>query len=96
MPCSLIVNEFITNAMKYAFAGRATGTITIILSCDEREVHLTFADDGVGMPGGDPFGNADSLGLRMVKNFVEYQLRGTISLGPPPGTRWEIRFPAQR
>jgi PAS domain S-box-containing protein len=96
MPCSLIVNEFITNAMKYAFAGRAKGTITIILSCDESEVYLTFADDGVGMPAGDPFRKEDSLGLRMVKNFVEYQLRGTISLGPPPGTRWQIRFPAQR
>ncbi len=96
MPCSLIVNEFITNAMKYAFAGRSGGTITIILSCDEREVYLEFADDGNGMPPGDPFGKADSLGLRMVKNFVEYQLRGTISLGPPPGTRWQIRFPAAR
>jgi len=96
LPCSLIVNEFITNAMKYAFAGRAGGTITIILSCDETEVYLGFADDGVGMPEKDPFKTTDSLGLRMVKNFVEYQLRGTITLGSPPGTRWEIRFPADR
>ncbi|MBT8508549.1 hypothetical protein AZH53_09045 [Methanomicrobiaceae archaeon CYW5] len=94
MPCSLIVNELITNAMKYAFVGRDRGTITIILSCDDTEVYLQFTDDGVGMPAGDPFTMADSLGLRMVKNFVEYQLRGRIVLGPPPGTQWEIRFPA--
>lgn len=94
MPCSLIANELITNAMKYAFVGRDRGTITIILSCDDTEVYLQFTDDGVGMPPGDPFGAADSLGLRMVKNFVEYQLRGRIVLGPPPGTRWEIMFPA--
>ena len=63
IPCGLILNEWVSNAMKYAFPGREKGTITVALRCvlstdhpDEEEIQIEVRDDGVGLPDGFDWG----------------------------------------
>jgi two-component sensor histidine kinase len=52
--CGLILNELVTNALKYAFRGSGTGEVLIELHCSqEHSVELRVAGDGVGLPPGD-------------------------------------------
>jgi PAS domain S-box-containing protein len=93
IPCGLIVNELVTNALKYAFP-EEPGTIGLGLrSVGERHV-LVVADDGVGFPdGATP--RQGSLGLRLVDTLVR-QLGGVLERTTRPGTRVEIRFGVRR
>jgi PAS domain S-box-containing protein len=74
IPIGLIVNELVTNAVKYAFPARAKGTVMVTLTRGPGELRLTVADDGQGL---DP-GRADSgLGGRLVDGFAR-QLGGRV------------------
>ena len=52
IPIGLIVNELVTNAVKYAFPGKSNGTITVVLKREPGELLLTVADDGKGVDAG--------------------------------------------
>lgn len=89
-PLGLIVNELLTNALKYAFPS-GTGTIRIMLRCDRltTEATLTVADDGVGM--GPP--RPGSLGTRLVHRLAG-QIGGTVSWpAVAHGTTAVVLFP---
>jgi len=94
IPVSLVLNELITNAMKYAFPDMVTGIISIDMQYRSANVLLTVSDSGVGLPDGFRPEEAQTLGIRMVQTFVDYQLDGRyeISTGPD-GTTWTIEFP---
>ncbi len=69
MPCTLIVNELVTNSLKYAFEGRAKGTITIDLTMSEDLVKLEVSDNGVGLP--DDFDRKKkSLGMNLIRTLT--------------------------
>ncbi len=92
IPCGLIVNELVSNALKHAFPGERKGIIRIALHPGERGAfRLVVADDGVGMPKGIGFVASESLGLQIVDMLVE-QLGGTIAAEPGDGTRIRIDF----
>jgi len=74
IPIGLIVNEIVTNAIKYAFPGEAKGTVTVTLKRARGELHLTIADDGQGL---DPRRADSGLGGRLVDGFAQ-QLGGQI------------------
>jgi two-component sensor histidine kinase len=74
IPIGLIVNELVTNALKYAFPGDATGTVTVMLKRAHGEVRLTVADDGQGL---NPQRGDSGLGGRLVDGFAQ-QLGGQI------------------
>ncbi|PID56385.1 hypothetical protein CSB45_11930 [candidate division KSB3 bacterium] len=94
IPCGLIINELVSNALKYAFPSR-NGIITVTMaSQDNGEYELVISDDGVGLPPGFRLENAATLGLQLVKGLSEDQLKGSLSVEPSPGTTWTIRFPA--
>lgn len=96
IPCSLIVNEVITNIYKHAFKGRTTGTITTELRKTEDDVViLKIADDGVGLPEGFDMDNLSSLGTTIISALVK-QLHGTFRLKPNEGggTLFELEFDA--
>jgi len=90
IPCGLILNELITNAVKYAYPD-GCGEIMIGLASDEEDVHLTVADRGVGVAA-DAGGKTTSLGLQIV-HMLTKQLRGTLQFGPGPGTTVTLNFP---
>ncbi|GAP17212.1 PAS domain-containing protein [Levilinea saccharolytica] len=93
-PCGLIVNELVSNALKYAFPHGQKGTVRVVLHADPEQAGkhvLVVADDGVGLPAGLDFQNTDTLGLQLV-NILSQQLKGSIHLQTRPGTIFTLRF----
>ena len=91
IPCGLIISELVTNALKYAFRGRAGGTIRIRIARDGEQYILSVSDDGIGLPADFDPANARTLGLTLVSGLVG-QLDGTLDIGKGPGTTVNIRF----
>ena len=94
VPCGLIINELLSNSLKYAFPDGRRGTIAVTLRRAEgSRVVLTISDDGIGFPRGIDIRNPGTLGLRIVNILVE-QLRGTLKMNWGPGTSFTISFPS--
>ncbi|MDD4483475.1 MAG: histidine kinase dimerization/phosphoacceptor domain -containing protein [Methanoregula sp.] len=92
IPCGLLVNELLSNSLKYAFPDGRTGRIRIeIGQTAPRNYTLVIADNGVGFPKVVDFRNTPSLGLQLVNNLVS-QLDGEIELDSSAGTKFSIRF----
>jgi two-component sensor histidine kinase len=92
IPCGLIVNELVTNALKHAFPSGRTGTLQIILKETEpRRFELLVADDGIGLPKDLEPRQTQSLGLDLVFTFAE-QLEATVDITRDSGTRFSLRF----
>jgi PAS domain S-box-containing protein len=92
IPCGLIVNELVSNSLKYAFPEGGKGEVKITLhSTDENEMELTVSDDGVGVPKDLDFSNTESLGLKLV-NILTNQIRGRLDLERSKGSKFHIRF----
>ena len=68
IPCGLILNEIVTNALKYAFPGDREGDILVALACaDEQMVIITVSDNGAGLPPDVETKRPESLGTRIVE-----------------------------
>ncbi len=94
IPCGLIINELVSNALKYAFPKKRTGTITVSMKqLRSSVVRLTVSDNGAGMNAQRR--TADSLGLKLVHALTE-QLHGTITIDTASGTAVTIEFPNHR
>jgi PAS domain S-box-containing protein len=97
IPCALIVNELVSNALKYAFPDGRDGRIEVALQAlaAPGSFALSVADDGVGLPAGfDPEASA-TLGIRLV-GILARQLRGHVTIDRARGTRFEIVWTARR
>ena len=93
VPCGLLLNELVTNALKYAFPGDRSGCIRVTLArATPQSVCLTVADDGVGLPATLDPRRTSSLGLRLV-SLLTGQLHGTVHFERGPGTTVHILFP---
>jgi len=96
IPCGLILNELLTNALKYAFPGGRAGEVLVTLSCGEDSlVKLTVADNGVGLPAELDKAASKSLGLRIV-DILRRQLDGTAHWeagADGAGTVFSLTFP---
>ncbi len=90
-PLGIIINELITNSMKYAFRGRSDGLITIHASAKENLVTLTYQDDGVGMPESISFENSTGFGILLIKGLIT-QIHGSIRIDQKSGTKFVIEF----
>jgi two-component sensor histidine kinase len=93
IPCGLILNELVTNALKYAHPGGQSGEIAVELSeTRSGEVRLTISDDGVGLPKALDWKNSNTLGLPIVNRLVE-QIGGTLTVEHERGSKFVIVFP---
>ena len=93
LPCSLIVNELASNAMKHAFSEEQEGEIRIAFRRDgEDGFLLSVADNGKGLPKGFDFRACGSLGLQLVSNLAEIQLAGRLEVLTQGGTEVRVRF----
>lgn len=97
-PCGLILNEVLTNALKYAFPNGRSGEILVALRrIDDNQIRLTVCDNGVGLPEGFDSGNATSFGLRIVE-ILRRQLDGTVvheTVSEGQGTFFSLTFPQE-
>ena len=93
VPCGLLLNELVTNALKHAFPGERCGCIRVTLErATPQTVGLTVADDGVGLSVTlDPRATS-SLGLQLV-SLLTQQLHGTVNFERGQGTAVHILFP---
>jgi two-component sensor histidine kinase len=91
-PLGLIINEIISNSLKYAFKNKDEGNILVKLEKgDSNNFKLTVSDDGIGFPENIDFKNTGSLGLQLVNELVN-QLEGDIELNTDNGTEFIIIF----
>ena len=96
IPCGLIINELVSNSLKYAFPEDRKGEISVTLrSVTENEIELIVSDDGIGIPEDLDIRNTDSLGLELVAILAEDQLKGKIDLDRTGGTTFRILFKEQ-
>lgn len=103
IPCGLILNELLTNALKYAYAEGQEGEIRVCITEEGGTINLVVEDDGVGLPPG--FGQntnievrQGSLGLTLVQGLVD-QVKGTLWVsnslekhGGGKGARFAVSF----
>jgi two-component sensor histidine kinase len=89
IPLGLIINELISNSLKYAFPDREKGEIFISVRKENHTLSVLVKDDGIGIPADLDWRNTESLGLRLVISLVE-QLNGSINLDRTAGTEFKI------
>jgi two-component sensor histidine kinase len=90
----LIINELVTNALKYAFPTGEGGLIRVFLTKSGDCVELAVSDDGVGLPEGFDPERSGGLGLDIVR-MMSAQLGGTLSFDRIGGTAFVVRVPRQ-
>lgn len=92
IPCGLIVNELVSNSIKYAFPDEQSGKVQVLCSTNkDKSISLIVRDDGVGLPPGFDHTKGTSLGLKLV-NSLTRQIDGNLSVGNTKGTCFEITF----
>ena len=95
IPVGLITNELVTNSLKYAFAGRSVGEISVRLTKSaEGDFLLMVSDNGVGLPEKFNFEKATSLGLRLVR-ILSKQMRARLEISKGMGTQFRVYFKSQ-
>lgn len=93
IPCGMIVNELLTNALKYAFPEERSGEIRVVLRSELSETVLSVEDNGVGLPPEIDMARVETLGLQLVRGLAQ-QINGTVTVEQNGGTRVVIRCPA--
>jgi two-component sensor histidine kinase len=92
LPLGLIINELISNSLKYAFPDGGEGEVRIgINHLDDGQLQLVVADSGVGFPSHIDFRNTETLGMQLVLALAG-QIGGSIDLKTGPGTEFRILF----
>jgi two-component sensor histidine kinase len=93
LPCGLILNELISNALKHGFSDGTGGEISLALkSAAEHKYTLSVMDNGTGIPADLDISESKSLGLRLVRLLTQ-QIRGTFTLAKSePGTIASLHF----
>jgi len=93
IPLGLILNELITNALKYAFSEKKSGLISIKLKEIDDLIVLEVLDDGVGLPKGFSIDQYDSLGFKLITSFTK-KLKAKFEIKSPKiGTLIKIKIP---
>ena len=93
VPCGLIVNELVTNALKHAFPDDRAGYVVIVLeSAESSRIRLVVSDDGAGIPPNSDFRTMTSMGMTLILSLTR-QIDGTITLDRTSGTKFVVEFP---
>jgi two-component sensor histidine kinase len=91
----MMVNELLTNALKYAFPEERSGEIRVRLRSEAAETVLSVEDNGIGLPPEIDLASVETLGLQLVRGLAQ-QINGTVTVEREDGTRVVIRCPVAR
>jgi PAS domain S-box-containing protein len=94
VPCGLIINELVANALKHAFPGDRQGEVRVRMTAAPDRYTLSVRDDGVGLPPRLDYLHTDTLGLQLVRMLTE-QIGGHLHLDTRSQTEFVIQFPRQ-
>lgn len=93
IPCALVLNEVISNAFEHAFKEKQQGKIEIFIKKSAHgTIFIRVKDDGIGIPDEIDIYTIDSLGLKLVRNIVQEQLKGKMQIKRINGTEIIIEF----
>lgn len=90
-PLGIIINELITNSMKYAFVDRADGLIILKVTKNGNNILLIYEDNGIGLNESISIENSPGFGLKLISLLIK-QLKGSIKIEKENGTRYIISF----
>lgn len=91
IPLGLILNELVTNSLKYAFQDRLRGLLSVKIKKTDEGYCMEVKDDGVGLPPEIDIENTTTLGLMLVQNLTQ-QIEGVVQLVPHEGAYFKILF----
>jgi PAS domain S-box-containing protein len=91
IPLGLIINELLSNALNHAFPDNRPGEVGIHFTQEQSGFCLVFKDNGIGLPSGLDYTNANSLGLTLIFELSE-QLSGSMKLEQTGGTTYTLHF----
>jgi two-component sensor histidine kinase len=91
-PFGLIVNELVTNALKYAFPASQRGTIIVRLQHADGALTLQVQDDGIGLPDDFDIARSTGLGMQLVQG-LSGQLGGALTYESKRGAIFRLRIP---
>ncbi|MFA5221771.1 MAG: sensor histidine kinase [Methanoregula sp.] len=89
IPLGLMINELITNSLKYAFPAGRTGEVSLAIDRQDHTLTILYKDTGIGIPADFDWRNAKSMGLRLIITLAD-QLDGTIELDRSAGTAFTV------
>jgi len=89
IPLGLILNELISNALKYAFEGRDTGILQVDLITQNDKLLLRVKDNGVGIPKDKDLSKSASMGYKLIQSFLQ-KLNATMNIEIDDGTNIEL------
>ena len=94
VPCGLVLNELITNVFRHAYPDPTSpAEIKLELSRDhDGTIRILVSDHGVGLPEGFDLDAANTLGLKLIRDIVRYQLHGELRLRSVSGTEADVEF----
>ncbi|MEM8887863.1 MAG: tetratricopeptide repeat protein [Bacteroidota bacterium] len=92
IPLGLILNELISNSLKYAFKGRDEGNIRLLIGKNEEGLKIEVADDGVGLPKGFNPEESPSMGFKLIRAFVQ-KMKAKFEVVSEQGTQVKIFLP---
>ena len=95
IPCALMINEILSNAYKHAFKGRKRGSIDILAMQENGNMCITILDDGVGISSDIDISQGNSLGFKLFRALIQYQLKGSFMINNDNGTEVSVKFPVQ-
>jgi PAS domain S-box-containing protein len=87
----ILVNEIVTNSMKYAFDGKESGRIALSAKLKRDRVSIRIEDDGVGMPAGIDLDSSKGFGLSLIR-MLSRQMDASVAVSRGRGTAFDIEF----
>ena len=92
IPCGLLLNEVVTNALKHAFPGKRKGNLRIIShSLEDKSIEIIVKDDGIGLPESFNIEKTETFGLKLI-DLMTKQIEGTLEIKSKKGTEFRIRL----
>ncbi len=92
IPCGLIINELVSNALRHAYPDNHAGTLSISMHKTNGDIKLEVSDDGIGMPEEYTIGCTKTLGMTLVETLAQ-QLSGQVKFFNNCGATIQITFP---
>ncbi len=91
LPCSLILNELVTNALRHAFNDKSNAVIEISLKEEKERIHLKVSDNGKGLPENLDLKNPKTIGFKLI-SILTKQLDGEVEMHSNTGTEFHVTF----
>jgi two-component sensor histidine kinase len=95
IPCGLVLNELVMNAVKHAFRHGREGRLRVTLARCDGQVELAVEDNGPGLPQDFDLESPATLGLTLITSLARQLFGSVAAQGLETGARFALRFPVE-